>query len=129
MNKKILFLPLLLLGVLVILNWGCEKEKDDVCESFDALEEMYPNCDIPSICCPLDGGDCYIVNPDGENYICDKTKASEDNPDGCNDAENAYINEKCATKMSAEERDGLKKELRKFRHDLMEKARIYSVCH
>jgi hypothetical protein len=128
MNKKVLLLPVVLLGILMIVNWGCEKDEDDVCEKFDAIADLYPSCDIPAVCCPIDGGDCYIVNPTGDDYMCNKDNATPNDPDGCDQAENDYIDEKCTSKMSAEQRKGLKKELRKFTKELMEKTRTYSIC-
>jgi hypothetical protein len=128
--KKIFFLPLTLLGILAIVVWSCEPiaEEEDVCQSFEVIEDLYPGCEIPSICCPTDGGDCYIVNPSGDDYYCDASNATEEDPDGCAAAEDQYIDEKCTSKMSDKERENLKMDLRRFTQELMAKARANSIC-
>lgn len=130
MKKKIFLLPIVLLASLVFFNWGCgEEEKDeDLCQAFD-ISEIYPQCEIPTVCCPQDGSDCYFVNPNGENFVCNSANATDEDPDGCNDAENAYINAYCQTgKMSASDINGLKIELSKFTRQLMVQASIESIC-
>lgn len=126
MNKKLFLIPVMLMGALVIFNSCDEAEDDDeLCQAFDAVPEQ---CEIPTVCCPTDGGDCYYVNPDGENYLCDATLDSDENPDGCNDAMNQYITDHC-TKMPEAKSVALKADLSKFTKQLMEKARLYSVCN
>lgn len=131
MNKRIFLLPIILLATLVFFNWGCDNaQNDELCEAFD-LPPGYPECDIPTICCPTDQGDCYYVNPDpdGENYYCDASTATEEFPNGCEQAENTYITEHCAKKsMSAEQINNLKYELSKFTKQLMVEANRESIC-
>ena len=129
MNKKLLLLPLTLLAILVVVNWGCEKEEeDDYCQAFD-ITAIAPQCEIPTVCCPLDGGDCYYVNPDGPDYLCDASTATANDPDGCDGAMNSYIDEQCETaKMTQNDMDKLKVELAKFTRKLMLEAREKSVC-
>ena len=129
MKKKIFLLPLLLAGVFGIVFWSCVpmEEEDDMCLAFE-LPDDYLSCDKPTICCPMDESDCYIVNPDGDNYYCDKTQATEDDPDGCSAAENNYINDKCTSKLSPEQQKELKKLLNSYIKEMMAKARNYSVC-
>lgn len=129
MKKKIFLLPLTLIGLLLVFNWGCEKdeEEDELCEAFDGLPEY---CEIPTICCPTDGGDCYYVNPDGDNYYCDANLATENDPDGCAQAENAYINDHCDTaKVSYAVKMQMHKDLSQFTKKLMEKAKAQCVCN
>lgn len=129
MNKKLILLPLTLLALLLIVNWGCEKEEeDDYCQAFD-ITAIAPQCEIPTVCCPLDGGDCYYVNPDGADYFCDANTATPNDPDGCDGAMNSYIDEQCSTaKMSQADIEKLKVELSKFTHKLMMEVREKSVC-
>ena len=129
MKKKIFLLPLTLIGLLLVFNWGCEKdeEEDELCEAFDGLPEY---CEIPTICCPTDGGDCYYVNPDGDNYYCDANLATENDPDGCAQAENAYINDHCDTaKVSYAVKMQMHKDLSQFTKKRMEKAKAQCVCN
>jgi hypothetical protein len=129
MKKKIFFLPLILAGVFGIVLWSCDStsEEEDLCLAFE-LPDEFLTCDEPTICCPMDEGDCYIINPDGANYYCDKDLATTNDPDGCSDAEDRYINEKCTTKMSPEQTKEMKKLLNSYIKEVMEKARINSVC-
>jgi hypothetical protein len=130
MKKKLLVMPIILLVVLVIVNWGCEKEEeDDYCQAFD-ITAIAPQCEIPTVCCPLDGSDCYYVNPDGSDYYCDSNNATDNDLYGCDDAMNSYIDEQCETlKMSLADRDKLKIELSKFTRKLMMEVREKSICN
>ncbi|PKP34732.1 MAG: hypothetical protein CVT98_10600 [Bacteroidetes bacterium HGW-Bacteroidetes-15] len=129
MNKKLFLFPIVLLGILAIVTWGCEKEEeDDYCQAFD-ITPIAPQCEIPTVCCPLDGSDCYYVNPDGADYYCDASSATENDPDGCDAAMNTYIDEQCETaKMTLADRDKIKVELSKFTRKLMLEVREKSVC-
>ncbi|HKK60897.1 MAG TPA: hypothetical protein VJ937_15560 [Salinivirga sp.] len=129
MKKKIYLLPLSLLAIFLAFNWSCETEdeNDELCEAFDGLPEY---CEIPTICCPTDGGDCYYVNPDGENYYCDSDLATDTDPDGCAQAENAYIDDHCdTTAVTKSIRAEMHKDLSQFTRKLMQKAREQSVCY
>lgn len=129
MKKKIFFLPLILAGIFGIVLWSCEPvtEEEDLCLAFE-LPDEYLSCEEPTICCPLDDGNCYIVNTDGANYYCDKTEASETDPDGCSTAEENYINDKCTAKMSPEQTKEMKMLLGSYIKEVMAKAREYSIC-
>lgn len=131
MKKKLLLMPAILLGILGIVNWGCEKEEeDDYCQAFEEIIAIAPQCEIPTVCCPLDGGDCYYVNPNGTDYYCDANNATENDPDGCDGAMNSYIDEQCeTTKMTLADRDKLKVELSKFTRNLMLEVREKSICN
>ncbi|MDA3867979.1 MAG: hypothetical protein PF489_14705 [Salinivirgaceae bacterium] len=121
MKRNLLILPFILLGAFVFFNYSCEEEKeDDLCEAFD-ISEIYAQCETPTSCCPPDGGNCYYVNPDGANYMC--------NGDDCETALDNYIDDHCAKKsISNEEIKVLKAKLSVFTKQLMEKARLQSVC-
>ncbi len=129
MKKKIYLLPLAMLSLLFVFTIGCEEdteEEEDLCQMFEGVPE---ECEIPTICCPVDGGDCYYVNPDGgEDYYCDADLDSEENPDGCNGAMDEYINNHCS-KMTKSTETALRADLTKFTKKLMEEARLYSVCN
>ncbi len=129
--QKIKIYPLLLSLVCVTLLISCENTKSpDVCQTVDAITEINPSCEIPSVCCPVDQGNCYYVSPDGKHYICDASMASEANPDGCNTAQNQYIEENCETsKISAANREAIKLELSALTREMMLKARNFSLCH
>lgn len=108
---------------------ACEEKKDDVCQRFDAIQQINPTCDIPSVCCPQEeGGNCYYVSSSGKKYYCNSSLATTNDPDGCNQAQSQYIAENCqAAKMSAGDVEKLKLEMTKFTRELLEKARHYSV--
>ena len=131
MKKRIFLLPIILLASLVIFNWGCgeEENEEDLCLFVD-ISEYYPQCESPTICCPTDENqDCYIVNPDGENFMCDADLATEGDEDGCAEAENAYIDAYCITgKMSASDIEGLKIQLSRQIKQLMIEASRQSLC-
>lgn len=122
MRKKLLVAPIILGAVLAFLTWGCEKEEEDVCQKFEP-----PQCEIANVCCPTDGGNCYYEVGESK-YYCDKTKATPDDPDGCNDAENQAIEVLCAA-ASPDQLMNAKVELSKLTRKLMQEARTLSVCH
>ena len=63
-------------------------------------------------------------------YSCDASQASSTNPDGCNLAQEKYIEENCeTTKMSAANRESIKLELTALTRQMMLKARNYSLCN
>ncbi|QKG78922.1 hypothetical protein [Tenuifilum thalassicum] len=122
MRKKLLFTPLILGLVLAMLNWGCEKDENDVCQLFEP-----PECEIANVCCPTDGGDCYYEVGD-QKFVCDKTKATENDPDGCADAESQAIEVLCGT-ASTQGKMYAKAELQRLTAQLLQQAKMYSVCH
>lgn len=127
-NIKIL-VPLFLSGLLGLVLWSCDpKVEEDVCLAFD-LPTEYLACEEPTICCPLEEeGNCYIVNNEGDNFYCDKTTATDADPDGCDKAENDYITAKCTAKMSPTQAKELKMLLSQYTKEVMAKARAYSIC-
>lgn len=128
MMKKIYLLPLALLSALILITWGCEKDKDeDYCKKFVLTAKI--SCEDATLCCPTDGGDCYIVNPDGANFYCDARTATPSDTDGCNAAEAAYIAKFCSKDISKTEEEIVKIELRQQFRTLMEEARTCSVCN
>jgi hypothetical protein len=122
MRRKLLIAPFVLGAMLALLTWGCEKEDKDVCQKFEP-----PQCEIANVCCPTDGGDCYYEVSDSK-YYCDKSKATQDDPDGCNAAETQAIEILCAA-ASPDQLMAAKVELSKLTRKLMQEARTYSVCH
>jgi PKD repeat protein len=116
-------------------NYGSDSEtKEDYIEVSEevevlceAIEGVPENCEIPTFCCPSDGGNCFYVNPDGEDYYCDVTQASDSNPDGCNEAIDNFINDHCS-KMTKPEMVPVTNEMSAFTKKLLEKARAHSVC-
>jgi len=129
MRKKLLIVPFALVAILALLTWGCEKESDeDVCSLFDPSKpEVELVCEIANVCCPTDGGACYYVVGDS-NYYCDKSKATPDDPDGCNEAENQAIVALCPT-ATYKQLLAVKVELNELTKKLLQEARTYSVCH
>lgn len=116
----------MLLGAFLFFNYSCgeDDDDDDLCEAFDAVPA---SCEIPTICCPTDGGNCYYVNPDGNDYYCNSANATDNDPDGCDAAMNQYIDEQC-TKMTPAKSAAVKIDLSNFTRKLMERARLESVC-
>lgn len=113
MKKRIFLLPLTLLAILAIVTWGCEKDKDDVCQAWEP-----PQCEILTACCPLDGGNCYYEFEDVIVY-CD----GED----CDEAMDEIISIVCPPAKSGE-RQETKLKLRELTLRLMEAARTKSLC-
>jgi hypothetical protein len=122
MKKKLLFLPLILLGILLALNWGCDKLNDDVCKAFEPK-----SCESANSCCPTDGGNCYYEY-NGTKYYCDKSKATTSDPDGCDEAENKVIASICSANGKIDIM-AIKASMRKHIKNLMQEARIQSVCN
>ncbi len=63
MKKKFFLLPLLLLGMFIAVQYGCETDPDEICESFNP-----PRCNAPedaTVCC--DDNECYYTYK-GKNY-------------------------------------------------------------
>ncbi|MDD4746742.1 MAG: hypothetical protein RBR35_10720 [Salinivirgaceae bacterium] len=129
--KKLFLLPLTLLAILTLVVVSCEEKKnDDVCLAFEEITAINPSCEIPSVCCPVEVGNCYYVAPNGDEYKCDATLNSTENPDGCNDAMNEYIENHCeTTKMDKATHNKLVLALSKFTQQMLIKARNYSVCY
>lgn len=128
MKKKIYLLPFALLSALILILWGCEKDKDeDVCALFVLTAKV--SCEDATLCCPTDGGNCYIVNPEGADFYCDIKNATASDPDGCTAAEAAYIAQFCSKDISKTEEATVKKELRQHFNKLMKEARTQSVCN
>ncbi len=129
--KKIKFYPLLLFVFVAAFAVSCKETKeDDFCQAFSAIIDINPSCEIPSVCCPVDEGNCYYLSPDGKKYSCDASQASSTNPDGCNLAQEKYIEENCeTTKMSAANRESIKLELTALTRQMMLKARNFSLCN
>lgn len=129
--KKIVFVPVMLLALLAFVVVSCEETKEeDVCQAFNAITQINPSCAIPSICCPVDEGNCYYVAPNGTRYTCNASQATTEDPDGCLNAQNQYIAANCETsKMDGATRERLVLELTAFTRQMMLKARNYSVCH
>ena len=126
--KKKLILPFALAATFAIAFWGCDPAgEDEYCEQFD-ITAVAEQCEIPSVCCPDDGSDCYILAIDETKYMCDKTTASGTDTNGCSDATNAYIDAKCTTKVTAEQRAQIIREMNHFTAVLMARARENSIC-
>jgi len=123
MRRKLLFAPIILGAVFAFLTLGCEKEEQEVCQKFDLGE----HCEIPNVCCPTGDGDCYIEYAD-QRFYCDKTKATPNDPYGCDDAENQAIEVLCVA-ASPEQLMAAKVELSKLTRKLMQEARTLSVSH
>lgn len=120
MNKKVYLIPLALLFSLAFLTWSCEAEEtEDYCESFDLVAKT--QCGPATLCCPTDGGNCYLLNPsDGSKIYCNK--------EDCTQAENSYIDKYCSKGLSDSEVQFVKAELQQHFQKLMKEARMYSVC-
>lgn len=122
MRKKLLATPIILAAILAALTWSCEKDEDDVCHLFEP-----PECEIANVCCPPDGGNCYYEVGD-QKFYCDKDKATETNPDGCAEAQNQAIEVLCGT-ASVQGKMYAKAELQRLTIQLIQQAKMYSVCH
>lgn len=120
--KTKLFLPLIILASFSLLFIGCEPvEEDESCDIFDSIEEIAPQCEIPSVCPPDEGSsNYYILALDGTKYFC--------NLEDCSDATNNFIDEKCGDGVTAEQRDIIIMEMSKQTIILMERVRESSIC-
>jgi hypothetical protein len=123
MKKKIYLLPLTLLAVLALVTWSCQKDdEEDVCKKFEPQQ-----CEIANACCPTDGTNCYYEYGDRKFY-CDRTQATNDDPDGCNKAEDDVIAVICPPAKAADIQL-VKAQLRELTRTLMKEARMLSVCN
>lgn len=123
MKRKIYLLPLSLFAIFAAVTWSCQKDdEEDVCKKFEPAQ-----CEIANACCPTDGSNCYYEYGD-KKYFCDKTKATSDDPDGCNAAEDQVIGVICGTAKSADIQLA-KLQLRELTQKLMNEARMLSVCN
>ena len=128
MKKRKLF-PLALLATFSVALWSCEPvANDDYCDIFEVIETIHPQCEVPSVCCPDDGTDCYILALNGDKYMCDKTTAEGTDTNGCNDATDDYIDAKCTTKVTAEQRAQIIQHMNSFTVMLMSRVRENSLC-
>lgn len=128
MTKRKLF-PLALLATFSVALWSCEPTaNDDYCDKFDVIAETNPSCEIPSVCCPDDGTDCYILAINGDKYMCNKTTAQGTDANGCNGATDNYIDAKCTAKVTAEQRAQIFQQMNNFTVMLMSRVRENSLC-
>ena len=114
MKKKIFLLPLALLGVLFLVNWGCDLKEEEYCQAFEISEV----CEIPNICCP-EGEPCYYEWED-QVFYCNSA-------DDCDEAEEQIIAVVCPTAKTSE-KELATIELRKATQRLMAEVRSHSVC-
>ncbi len=122
--KKKLILPFALVATFAIAFWGCEPTgEDEFCEQFTVIEDVAPQCEIPAVCCPDDGSACYIQANDQTKYMCSGTSSSS-----CDEATNNYIDAKCSSKVTAEQRAQIIQEMNHFTAVLMARVREYSIC-
>lgn len=113
MKKKIFYLPLILLGIFGAVQYGCQEEDEEICESFDA------NCDAPDLattCCTDDV--CYYEY-NGKKY--------EDTEAGMADliADMCGTGDTQATNVSVDE---IKHKLKSQTKRLMAEARAAVIC-
>ncbi|HOG19711.1 MAG TPA: hypothetical protein PKW37_04640 [Salinivirgaceae bacterium] len=127
--KKIEFLPLLLSALIMAVAVSCSDPKEEeFCQEFELVTN--PSCEAPTVCCPEEGNCYYLATSTGKKYPCDASQATENDKNGCDKAENDYINENCdTTKMSVADRKSIKLELTAFTRKMMVKARNYSLCN
>ncbi|HZJ74683.1 MAG TPA: hypothetical protein VFC87_07755 [Perlabentimonas sp.] len=120
--KSKFHLPLIILASFSLLFIGCNPvEEDDSCDIFDIIEEIAPQCEIPSVCPPDEGSsNYYILALDGTKYYC----KLED----CNDATNTFIDEKCGDGVTAEQRAEIIMGINNHTRILMERVRESSIC-
>jgi hypothetical protein len=128
--KTRLYLSLTLLASISILFISCDPiVEEDSCEIFDVIEEIAPQCEIPSVCPPDENSDSYyILALDGTKYLCDPETASNSNPNGCNEATSTFIDEKCGEGVTAEQRIEIIMQMNVHTQALMERVRINSIC-
>lgn len=68
MNKKLLFLPISLLAIIALLQFGCDSDSDkneDVCEAFPTPKEC--NTSTQATACCSDEDNCYYLY-NGKRY-------------------------------------------------------------
>ncbi|HPW66312.1 MAG TPA: hypothetical protein PLY32_04265 [Salinivirgaceae bacterium] len=126
--KKIKFYPFLLSAFVAVVAVSCvDIEGEEFCQEFELVTN--PTCEFPTVCCP-DEGDCYYLAPStGKKYPCNSSLATANDKDGCNLAQERYIEDNCDTKISAADRKAIKLELTAFTREMMLKARNYSLCY
>ena len=119
--KKIFLLPVSLLFGLAIVAWSCgdDEKEEDVCNEF-------PQCQVSATACCPEIGNCYYTYED-QTFTCDASAATAEDPDGCAQAELALIAAMCPTKGMIDTQAAVL-ELRALTRQLMEQARMNSVC-
>ena len=128
--KPKLRLLLIFLASFSLLFIGCDStEEEDSCEMFYVIEDIAPQCEIPSVCPPDENSSIYyILAQDGKKYYCDPEAASDTNQNGCNDAINTFIDEKCGEGVTAEQRFEIVMQMIVHTQALMERVRLNSIC-
>lgn len=110
MKKKIYLLPAFLLALLGAVHYGCEKEAEEICQSFDA------QCNSPELattCCTDD--QCYYEY-DGKRY--------ENDADGMED----LIADMCGTDDEQTATAKIEARLHEQTRKLMAEARASMIC-
>jgi len=113
MKKKLIFMPLSLLGVLALLQFGCDSDdSDEVCEAFPTPQEC--KTDIEASACCSDEDTCYYLF-DGKKY--DYTDEGKDK-----------LVEVMCPDVSEEQTTKIHQLMASQTKRLMEEARISAVC-
>jgi len=113
MKKKLFYLPLVLLSILGAIQYGCQEDEEEICESFDA------NCDAPDLattCCTDDV--CYYEY-NGEKYEDTDAGMAQLIEDMCVTGETQAVN------ISTED---IKLKLKSQTKRLMAEARAAVIC-
>ena len=111
MKKSLLLIPVILFGVLFFLTYSCEKDPEEVCESFD------PECGAPepaTVCCT--DNICYFTYQ-GKRYDCE----DED----CEDGQAELIEDMCGVAVAIDVK-AIKTKLHALTMQLLQEARSSS---
>jgi hypothetical protein len=108
MNKKLFLLPLLLITLLSIVQYGCETDPEEVCEEYAA-------CDVSATACCTDETNCYykyngITYPDTDEGL-------------------AALLEAMCPEASAVELKSIQENLNAHTLELINKARLEAICN
>lgn len=115
MNKKLIFLPLSLLGIIALLLFGCDSDSEsseDVCEAFLTPSECSATTQATACC--SDEANCYYLYK-GVKYAYTDQGQEE------------LLDVMCPN-LSEEETAAIYKKLTTQTKKLMEQARLSAVC-
>ena len=115
MNKKLIFLPLSLLGIIAILLFGCDSDSDkseEVCDVFPTPSECSTTTQATACC--SDEDTCYYLY-EGVKYTHTDQGLEE------------LLAAMCPN-LSEEESTAIYKKLNAQTKKLMEQARLSAVC-
>ena len=111
MKKSLFIVPLAIIGIIMLVAISCEKDPEEICESFDA------ECGAPelaTVCCTDDI--CYFTYQ-GKRYDCEDEE--------CSDGMEELLQDMCGVALAVDKKN-MQVRLQELTHRLREEARKLS---